>query len=205
MPAAPKLSVSKLDRAEQDLYLLQHVPHRLCAAATWLDLPGKWAMPPSPRLPNDHFHVWCICRAVDEGHYASMRWLIEFVGIRMATNHSKPTRPTPYKVADPMKAKKAADELVSIKRFKGGRYFPKRRGGSALLAKIWKGCSQASMHPTRDTDHPDVSPPRLARALVLILNHLERHLYASNGLNLLNVIRTQELRSNIRRRHPGKD
>jgi hypothetical protein len=191
MPTAPALHLSKLNRAEQDVFLLQHVPHRLCAASTWLKLPHKWVMPKEPALPNNHFHVWCTGRSVDEGRYAAMRWLTEFVGVKMAWVGRRGVRP---KVP-----KDRPDQMVTIRRFNGGRFFPLGTRHSALLARIWKGCTQASVHPTRDTNHPDVSEGTLAKGLTLILDHLDAHLYRPNHLHLWNVLRTQEQRSNIRR------
>ena len=184
---------SKLKSAEQDVFLLQHIPHRLCAVSTWLKLPGKWVMPQEPFLPNNHFYVWCIGRSVDEGRYAAMRWLTEFVGVKMAWKGRRGVRPKPTD---------KPHQMVTIQRFNGGRFFPLGTRHSALLARIWKGCTQASVHPTRDTNHPDVSEQTLAKGLELIVNHLEAHLYRPNDLYLWNVLRTQEQRSNIRRQNP---
>lgn len=183
----------KLNRREQDVFLLQHIPHRICAVSTWLDLSGNWSMPPAPDLPRRNYHVWCICRSVDEGRYPAMRWLIEFVGVKMAGKGRRAVRPKPHEIPD---------QLVSIRRFDRGCYFPLHTRPSAFLAKIWKGCTQASVHPTRNTRHPDVSTPRLAAALTLLLDHLDRHLYRPNGFDLLQVLRRQELAAGLRRQLP---
>ena len=116
MPSAPTPRLSKLNRAEQDVFLLQHIPHRLCAASTWLKLPHRWIMPKEPDLPKNHFHVWCTGRSVDEGRYAAMRWLTEFVGVKMAWVGRRGVRP---KVP-----KDHPDQMVTIRRFNGGRFFP---------------------------------------------------------------------------------
>ena len=46
-------------------------------------------------LPNRDFHVWCIGRSFDEGRKASMRWLIEFVGVTLDKN-GRPAAPKPH-------------------------------------------------------------------------------------------------------------
>ena len=83
-----------LNDAEKEAWLVQHVPHRVCAALAWLPMEGKWTMSKLP-LPNRDFHVWCIGRSFDEGRKASMRWLIEFVGVTLDKN-GRPAAPKPH-------------------------------------------------------------------------------------------------------------
>jgi hypothetical protein len=56
---------------------------------------------------------------------------------------------------------------------------------SKILAKVWKGCSQASGHPTQDTNHPPVNPKALDEALRIIVEHLGRTIYSGGLANLL--------------------
>ena len=79
---------------EKEEWLMQHVPHRVCAALAWLPMPEKWAVP-RPNLPNKDFGVWCVDRCVEEGRKAAMRWLIEFVGVTLSrkTDEAVATRP----------------------------------------------------------------------------------------------------------------
>jgi hypothetical protein len=46
----------------------------------------KWAVP-RPVLPNRDFNVWCVDRTVDEGRKAAMRWLIEFIGVKLKNDN----------------------------------------------------------------------------------------------------------------------
>src|ERR1035441_6844781 len=83
-----------LNNTEKETWLVQHVPHRICAALPWLRMQGRWAMPQPPVLSGGDFHVWCIGRSVDEGRKAAMRWLIEFVGVTLDSNgHAAPPKP----------------------------------------------------------------------------------------------------------------
>src|SRR5215217_8058119 len=53
--------------SEKEVWLVQHVPHRICAALTWLDMRGAWTMPKPPDMPKTgDFHVWCLNRSVEE-------------------------------------------------------------------------------------------------------------------------------------------
>jgi hypothetical protein len=98
-------------------------------------------MPQSPVLPNRDFHVWCIGRSVDEGRKAAMRWLIEFVGVK-ANDKGDPIAVTPHRNG----------RSVTIQQV-GGRMFDTNSQDARKLAKIWRGCAQASLHPTTDTNH----------------------------------------------------
>jgi hypothetical protein len=187
----------RFDPAMQRVWLLQHIPHRICAALTWLKMDGNWAMLPDPEWKDkskDKFHIWCIGRSVDEGRKAAMRWLIEFVGVAMTKETREPKRPEPLRGHE--------DEQVLIDRFDHGELFDLNNKSDALiLANAWKGCTQASMHATKDTAHPPVDPKVLERALAIVIKHLEislyepnKHLYES-GFNLLEVVRDQEERN----------
>ena len=97
---------------------------------------------------------------------AAIRWLIEFVGIR--ESNGQPVRPKPYRTQ------------VSMSLIQGGegQEIDLLSREAAILAKVWKGCSQASGHPTQDTNHPPVDPKVLDEALRIIVKHLERTIYS---------------------------
>ena len=149
---------------------------------------GDWTMPPDPEWEKkdkdklDKFHIYCVGRSVDEGRKAAMRWLIEFVGIAMDRKTKSPKRPTIFRKS----------EDIWIKRFGPGKLFNLKHCNARILADVWKGCTQASMHATTNTSHPRVDPPELAEALKIIIAHLEKHLYAPNGLILREVVRDKE-------------
>jgi hypothetical protein len=169
-----------LRKDEKEIWLVQHVPHRICAALAWLPMEGKWIMPKSPVLPTGDFHVWCIGRCVDEGRKASMRWLIEFIGI-ILNKKGNAAAPQPHDNG----------KSVTIGEV-GGTMFDTKSQDALKLAKIWKACSQASLHPTMDTGHDDLGPDELAKALQMVLAHLETSLYGPTGRDLLKLVRDQE-------------
>ena len=136
-------------------------------------------MPADPAMIGDRFHIWCVGRSVDEGRLAAMRWLIEFIGIVRSEPSKLPIQKTPH----------SNGRDVMINDCTGGTLFDPRHLGAQKLADLWKGCSQASMHATSDTGHPDVSPDRIAEALEIVLTHLDTHLYQPNGLKLIEVVR----------------
>ena len=109
----------------------------------------------------------CFERAVWEGRMVAMRWLIDFVGIA-ADREGKPRRPTWYSDAD-----------VSITDI-GGQKIELSSPEAATLAKVWQGCSQASSHPTQDSNHPPVDPMTLDKALRIIVDHLQRTIYSGS-------------------------
>ena len=180
-----------LNNTEKETWLVQHVPHRICAALAWLNMEGRWAMPKPPGLPNRDFHVWCIGRSIDEGRKAAMRWLIEFIGVMF-----KPGKPA--KNGKPAEIEKAVapkphpnGKSVTICQV-GGVMFDTNSQDALKLAKIWQACSQASLHPTMDTNHCDIEPDDLAGALKIVLAHLETGLYKPSGRDLWKIVHEQE-------------
>jgi len=75
---------------------------------------------------------------------------------------------------------------MRIDAISGGVLMDTNAPEALILARVWKGCSQATSHPTQDTNHPDVSEEPLAEALHIIIYHLEKTIYAANGRNLFN-------------------
>ena len=160
---------------------MQHIPHRICAALAWLPMPEKWAVPRPLDLPNRNFSVWSVDRWVDEGRKAAMRWLIEFVGVTFDAENDKPAPTKPHKNG----------KSVTIAQV-GGSMFDTKRQDARELAKIWQACTQASLHPTADTDHAPLEPRDLARALCIVIGHLETALYKPSGRDLWKIVREQE-------------
>ena len=181
MAATP---LKKLDCAEQNKWLLQHIPHRICAALTWLPMEKMSPHPEWKDKEKDKFHIWCICRSVDEGRKAAMRWLIEFVGIKTDAKKN-PVRPD----------RRPTD--VWIEHFHPGTGFNLTDPNAKKLADVWQGCSQASMHATANTDHPAVGVQELAEALQIVVEYLEKNLYAPNGFILCEIVRDQEEKKHL--------
>ena len=196
-----KGNVLTLDVNEQDSWLIRHLPNRVGAA--WVRLPGiegEWKCKQERELGPmdfakvdrnevDRNEVWCICRAVEHGRKAAMRWLIEFVGIVFDDKTRKPIRP-----------KRRKDD-VSIQSFvaKGSGLDlqvtldpanPSRE--ARILADVWKGCTQSSVHSTFRTNHPPEDPPALAKAFPIIVEHLQAKLYEPKGRRLRNIVGEQQ-------------
>jgi len=131
-------------------------------------------------LPTRDFRVWCVDRSVDEGRKAAVRWLIEFVGV-IANGNGDPIAVKPHK-----NGKSVTIEQV------GGRMFDTKSQGARKLAEIWQACTQASSHPTADTNHPPVAPHDLATALAIVIAHLENTLYKPDDRDLWKIVHDQE-------------
>lgn len=176
----------KLNPKEQEEWLIQHLPNRVGAA--WVDLPdmqGEWDWKGQRPLGPGHFtrnvdenQVWCYCRAVENGQKAAMRWLIEFVGIRL-NEKGKPDRP------------RRLDTDVSIQSFvaDGSDLQVSRTSSEAMsLARVWQGCSKSCVHSTFRTNHCSADPPELAKAFAIIVEHLQAKLYDPSGGKRLSEI-----------------
>ena len=102
----------------------------------------------------------------------AMRWLILFVGVA-------------GKDKVPVRAQLRLPTDMRIDRLDGGVPFDLSFPEALVLEKIWRGCSQATSHPTQDTNHPDVTVGPLAEALHIVIDHLQRTVYAAKGRSLL--------------------
>ena len=152
------------------------MPHRICAVLPWLPMPEKkWRVPRPPDDPNRDWHGWCVDRSVDEGRKAAMRWLIEFVEVKLGKN-DKPGRPDPH-------VSRSSVRISEV----GGKRFDLNHPDALTLAKMWKVCSQASLHPTDGTG-VDVQDNDLANALHIVIGHLQTALYEPHGRDLWQII-----------------
>jgi hypothetical protein len=179
-------NVLKLSSDEQVAFLIQHLPNRVCAAWAWLPgLSGEWEWKGDQcddfDKNADGNHVWCIGRAVDHGRKAAMRWLIEFVGICL--KRGKPDRPT------------GRGNEVSIQSFvadESDLQIPLESSKALILARVWKGCTQSSLHSTFRTNHPCEDPAALAEAFAIVVQQLQAKLYdPAGGKSLNEIVREQ--------------
>ena len=106
-----------------------------------------------------------------------MRWLIEFVGI-VKNQNGAADRPKPHRNG----------KSVMIDGLGGIPFDLNNKDDAKELADIWQGCSQSSLHPTTDTNHPPVGEKDLSHALPILLGHLEKFLYQQHKRNLLEVL-----------------
>ena len=158
-----------MTRTDQDQWLTQHIPHRLSACLAELPLQSElFMLEVADNALRLKIRATCFERAVWEGRMVAMRWLIDFVGVA-ANRERKPRLPTRYSDAD-----------VSITDILGGHKIELSSPEAATLAKVWQGCSQASSHPTQDSNHPPVDPMTLDHALRIIVNHVQRTIYSGS-------------------------
>jgi hypothetical protein len=165
-----------MDLDEQNEWMTKHIPHRVRAAIARLNLEGSFlqvnaSIDPELRTEVDKIYWRCATDSIWEGRLAATRWLIEFVGIKQDSNGN----PAVFNKSNP-------DQDVRIDDFDGGTLLGHSTHEGQLLAKVWKGCSQASSHATRAYSHPSVSDKEeLPEALKIILNHLKNTTYENAG------------------------
>jgi hypothetical protein len=164
---------SRVSKKKRDVWLLQHIPYRVRAAVCYAEFI------PMPKVPMDTLHGRCVNHAVHQGRLIAIRWLIEFIGIKMSRT-GKVTRST---AVTPN-----AGKDFGITNLPGGRRFGCRRKGARKLARAWKGCSQAVSHPTFDTRHPKVDGIPILEVVQIIFEWLESTLYQPNKLSLRTII-----------------
>jgi hypothetical protein len=154
---------------EQGEWIKKHIPHRVRAACARLpmktSLLGVEATIDPEHLTDEGKIYWRFSTdSIWEGRLAATRWLIEFVGIKENNGN---------RVA--CGKGRATDVLISD--IAGGALLSPSTSGAGCLAKIWKGCSQASSHATNAYNHPQVDETALAEGLSVILDHLQKTIY----------------------------
>jgi hypothetical protein len=135
---------------------------------------------PERRTETDEIYWRCSTDSIWEGRLAATRWLIEFVGIKQ--DKGKPT-------CSKGKSKKKPHKDVFIDDFDGGQLLDPSTHQGQLLSSVWKGCSQASSHATREYNHPPVGDKKeLPEALTIILDHLQSTIYNKAGENICDFV-----------------
>jgi len=177
---APKRSVKterpvgslKLSLAEQDEWLKQHLPHRIRSVLPGIrhmDPPWKISIPEVTDIPTRS-----LTDSVNEGRHGGMRWLIFFVGIMEERSTGLPKKTT-YD---------SDDTDVWIERLDGSVPFDLATPEAVELARLYAGCTKATGHPIRDTNHPPIGEPELSRGMKIILRHLQGTIYKEKHLEL---------------------
>lgn len=158
-----------MNAAAQHEWLVTHLPHRIRAAISRLPLEGELLTALSATEPQK-IRERCEGNAIWEGRMAAVRWLIEFIGVK-EDKHGKPVRPNP----------RGAD--ASITMIAGGTLFDMSSPDAIFLARVWRGCSQASSHATHASGHPSVEPSELDRAMRIMTAHLDQTIYSGQSRN----------------------
>jgi hypothetical protein len=178
-------NVLKLSSAERTDFLNQHLPNRVAAAWIWLpNIAGEWEWKLRRDFAEnaDNNQVWCIGRAAEHGQKAAMRWLIEFVGIRL-NPQEMPDRPIRHKTDVSIQSfvDDGSDLQIVLDTTDNS-------SKAWILARVWDGCTKSCVHSTFNTNHHRADPPQLAEALTIIVEHLQEKLYKSGGGKRLNKI-----------------
>lgn len=171
------------DPPKQKVWLEEHIPHRVRASLTWTThLDQLLATIRLSQTETAQITGFCAGMAVWEGKHASMRWLIEFIGI---TANAKTGMPNdPHVVRKNRQGKKHTEFDVDITDLPGGEFFDHTTDDAKYLAGIWKGCSQATGHPTDDSNHPAIGKRELDKAIRMVIAHLAKTIYAHAGSDL---------------------
>jgi hypothetical protein len=157
-------SISSLkDRAD---WLHHHIPYRIRAGLAGLSFASEFLPERADAALRTRFAEAWLQSAAYEGWMAAIRWLIDFVGVR--DQQGKPARPHRW-----------GDHDVSITSLPGGPEIDLDSNEAEILRKVWKGCSQASSHATRDSKHFPVDAKALEEALRIIVSHLDMTVYSA--------------------------
>lgn len=164
-----------LNAADQAKWRHEHIPRRVRVAIahsdmrhTPLDVITSINVPLSTR--DEQINWRCAGDAIWEARLTATRWLIYLVGARRKGKPKDSNHPKDIDLTD----------------FDGGEanLFDRNCADAQFLIDIWKGCSQASSHPTNDSNHPDVREGPLAQALTIIVKHLQTTIYEPVGEQL---------------------
>jgi hypothetical protein len=132
--------------------------------------PSPWAGPTSPASAAPKTFAICSINAFAFTSCLT-RWLIEFIGVS-EDSHGK--------LKFLRKQHKYDWRITDL----GGEPFPLDSENAKFLGRIWKGCSQATSHPTHNANHPPINIPQLEKALRIIFDHLENSLYGPAKIDM---------------------
>jgi hypothetical protein len=165
-----------LGPAEVQDWLEKHIPHRVRASlAMTKTLQNEIGVLPQSSYNSREEKIARRCEtdAIWEGRIISMRWLVEVVGLTEDRNGS-PTAKTRRLPSD-----------FLIQDLPGGSPISPTSAEAATLAKVWKGSTQGTSHPTNNSGHPSVNEPELDAALTVIIKHLDQTVYAGQPKKLM--------------------
>jgi hypothetical protein len=172
-----------MDQEDRDAWLSTHIPHRIRAAIAQSDVRGTLLNEqPSFSKPEtvDDITWRCHGDSIWEGRLASVRWLIEFVGIRQGKD-GKP------KTSEP-KPEGERKYDVWIEDLTPGTKMNPDTDEARVLADFWMGCTRGSSHATDASNHPPLDDRRRVQVIGIILNHLQKNIYEPAGKNIKDYV-----------------
>jgi hypothetical protein len=162
-----------LPRDRQVRWLAEHIPHRIRATLPGLPMPPPWNLGEIHVVPQETTALRCLLNSSWEGRMTALRWLIMFVGIQQD------------KAGCAVEAKIKVPFDMRIDALDGGILVTPSNSDADKLAKVWRGCSQATSHATDGSGHPPVDEQHLAEALGIVIRHLESTVYRVARRSLL--------------------
>ncbi|MEK6701393.1 MAG: hypothetical protein AABZ53_03955 [Planctomycetota bacterium] len=151
---------------EEKQWLEEHIPHRIRVMLASTAELSACRTNGEPSF-NDDVVERCWTDAVWEGRLSALRWLCEFVGVQMGFKSGQAERP------------KAWPTDTNVRHLSGGVLLPLPSPEADLLAKAWKACTQGSVHPTHNSNHPRIDDPERTKAFEIIKNHLSTTVYSA--------------------------
>ena len=177
----PESAPEPLTSDEIEKWLTEHIPYRVVAAISMSQIEQEWEPGPLVLLPSGLKSIGFNYAAL-QGRQAAIRWLIEFIGVKKSRAGNHPEQ------SDAVTSRDRTD--CGIQLLPGGIPHPVdgAHEDAIFLANVWQGCSQAILHPTKNTNHFDVEHPNLNRAAAIIVRYLQTTVYGHAGRQLHNVI-----------------
>jgi hypothetical protein len=118
-----------------------------------------------------------IGNAIHEGRLSAMRWLILYVGIGEYGR----------KAVRAPRSKPATDAWIGQFGSRADSFEFPLNPDADKLALVYRGCAQATGHPTQGSGHPDVDERPLSEAIQIVIAHLQATVYKAHGLNLVDA------------------
>jgi hypothetical protein len=161
----------KATLSEKDIndWLDQHIRSRIYATLARPAWFRKWAETTQPAELQQDLHF--ILQASWEGRHAALRWLIEFVGIKLDGKTGKAARPKPqqhdFRITD-----------------LGGDFVPLSSKEAVELAKLWSDLTKVTSHATHASGHGAINEERLGLAIRFLIKFINDKVYVPRGRNL---------------------
>lgn len=169
-----------LNQTDVQDWLERHIPHRVRSSIA--RMPRLW------RQIGDVYD-WkvingaekiarrCETDAIWEGRLVATRWLVELVGLTRDKNGNP--------IRKPRNSNNTSDVLLDD--LPGGVLIPPTSSEAQKLSLVWKGCAQGSSHPTNNSGHPPVNESELSIATDIIIDHLQKTVYATANKDVLQL------------------
>jgi alpha-beta hydrolase superfamily lysophospholipase len=167
-----------LSTAEVQEWIEKHIPHRIRAGLAITKALEKQIGTLPQRSANSREEKIvrrCETDSIWEGRIIAMRWLIELVGL------------TQDKYGNPIAKTQRFPSDFLIQDLPGGAPISPSSTEATTLAKVWKGSTQGTSHPTHNSSHPPVNEQELEDALAVIADHLDKTVYAAQQKKVTDV------------------